>query len=369
MAERILVYGLFADKLTGQDTFLLNMNAFMSSDCIFDYVVMGNACIHEADIRRKGGTIYYIENYWESPIGYIRDVIRIYRSARSSHRTAYFNLFSMVHDIPIIVGKMLGYKIVLHSHNSSIPRLHSLHFFNRFFINHFLKPDKRLACSEVAAQFMFGKNKSYTKIYNAIDTVRFQYHETSREKIRDGLNIDGKLVIGFVGRLESQKNPFYLVDIACVVHKTEENFIMLIIGDGEYKKGMQDRAKKCGVEDHFLFMGNVKNVEEYYCGMDVFVLPSLYEGLPLVLVEAQSTGLPCVISKEGVSYETVIIDEMIRQESIHDNIHGWADAILDFNRKDIARAKCHRKVEESRYNICTEAERLEGILTGIGRKK
>ena len=153
---RILVFGVFANKVTGQDTFLLNMRNNMSENCIFDFVVIGHDCIHKEKIKKLGGEIYYVREYWTNPIGYLLDIFSICKMEKATHSVAYINLFSMVHATPIIVCKLLGYKIVLHSHNSSLTRYRTLHNINKRIFG-YMKNVIRLACSQVAADFMYKK--------------------------------------------------------------------------------------------------------------------------------------------------------------------------------------------------------------------
>ena len=356
---RVLVFGMSAKKVTGQDTFLMNMRSHMSENCIFDYVVIGDDCIYKEKIKNSGGEIYYVRNYWKAPVGFLIDLWNVCKKERKKHTVAYINLFSMVHAMPIVVCRFLGYNIVLHSHNSSLLRYKILHSINKLVFSHMRNVD-RLACSQVAADFMYGKNAKWKMIHNAIDTNRFKYSEGERKKIRLKLRLDEKFVIGFVGRLETQKNPMFLVDLLAEIK--DEDTVLLILGEGLYKLSMFDKAKEYGISDRIIFMGNVPDVHSYYNAMDVLLLPSIYEGLPIVLIEAQASGLPCIISMEGVSEEAIVNDELMRRISIKGGCTAWVGAIDEFRNLKIDKLRSNEIIKKSRYNIKKEAAVLESVL-------
>ena len=202
---RVLVHGLVGTNLGGIETFLLNMNDFMSDDCIFDYVVEEESCMHEARIKRKGGRIYYVNSRVTNPIGNTIDLIKLYRKHRKEYKTIYYNLSSLSWILPEILGKVMGFNVVVHSHNAMLIDANSgflhrnMNRINRWILAHMRVT--RLACSKYASEFMFGKKES-TQIFNGIDVEKYEFSEDTRARVRSkyGIN-DEDFVVGTVGRL------------------------------------------------------------------------------------------------------------------------------------------------------------------------
>ena len=362
---RILTYGLLYNRLSGQDTFLFNMNRNMER-CSFDYFVLGDYCLHEERIKKDGGKLYLVRNYWKNPIGYIADNYRILKENRSSHDICYFNLFSMVHLTPIVLARLLNYKIVMHSHNSSLERYWTLHRINRFLFGG-MKKCTRLACSKKAAEFMYGKGqgRAATIINNAIEVEKFRFSNDAREKLKRELNIEGKTVFGFVGRLDPQKNPIFLIDIFSEIAKLNDDAMFVIVGDGGMRKEVEAKIKEYCLEDKILLLGIREDVNLLYSIMDVFILPSLYEGLPIVLVETQAAGLVSIVSEEAVPKETRVEDNYIIYKSINLSAAEWARDAINACDKSRDRLEWNDRLAKSQFEIKNEAKRLEEIFLNL----
>ena len=227
--------------------------------------------------------------------------------------------------------------------------------FSKVFANRYF------CCSELAGRWLFG-NKTYNqgKVYllnNAIDVDKFKYNEKVRKAKRKELNIKDKdLVIGHIGRFVKPKNHEFLIDIFNEIHKQNKNTILLLAGDGPLKEEIQNKVKKIGLEKNVQFLGQRNDANELYQAMDAFVLPSLYEGLPVVGVEAQAAGLPCFLSTD-MTKETKVLDSTQFISLTHDTKY-WADKILKevktFERKDSS-----REITDNNFNIKKEIRKIE----------
>ena len=152
-----------------------------------------------------------------------------------------------------------------------------------------------LACSEAAGEWMFD-GRSFSVIKNGIDLLKYRYNEHTRERLRASLGIaEGKL-IGIIGRLDPEKNPTFSLKVVQRVLSDNADFTAVFVGDGELRRAIESSAKKADLEGRVIFTGAVDNVNEWLSAIDCLLMPSLFEGLPFVLVEAQAAGLPCVIS-------------------------------------------------------------------------
>lgn len=222
-------------------------------------------------------------------------------------------------------------------------------------------------CGMDAAKFYFGDrivdNNNFRIIHNAIDTNTFKYDEKRRQAVRRDMGLTGKYVIGNVGRFAKQKNHAFILEVFKAVVDECDNAVLLLIGDGKLEKKIKRKAASLGIADRTIFMGNIENVSYMYQAMDAFLLPSLFEGLPVVGVEAQCAGLKCFFS-DAVTQE-IAITENARFLNLKDGAAKWAGEILKakkYFRKDMS-----EKIIEAGYSIDSEARRLQDYYSSIIR--
>jgi len=197
------------------------------------------------------------------------------------------------------------------------------------------------ACSRKAGEFLFGradvKNGKVHILNNAIDCEKYGYNPETRRKVRKELRLENCFVIGHVGRLWKQKNHAFLLDIFFELYKTEKDAVLLLAGSGELEREIRDKAHRQGINKSVIFLGNRSDVRDLLQAMDVFVLPSFFEGLPLTLVEAQASGLRCFTST-NVTEEAKVTD-LVRYISLSKSAAFWADTISacrGYERQDAA---------------------------------
>lgn len=365
---RVLVYGMVGTHRGGIETFLLKMSQHMSSNIVFDYVIEEDSCMHEEEIKARGGKIYYIAQRSKKPLKNIQDNYRLLKALKKEVDAVYFNLSSLSWIIPIELAIKLGYRVYIHSHNAEFIAANSGKIYR--LANAISKkrvaslPVTRLTCSKPATEFMFGKPDNVTMIYNAINPEKFAFHAQIRTKIRQELNMkDDEFVIGFVGRLQYQKNPLYLAEIMKNITQCRENVKMLVIGQGDMEQELRQKIREYGLEDKIQLLGNCTNVNELLQAMDVFVLPSYHEGLPYVVVEAQTSGLKCLVS-EAVTKE-VNLTGNVQFLPLTDDTQDWKNAIIELmDKPNTNREQWAAFVGDTNFNIQNEAVRLEGILSG-----
>ena len=218
-----------------------------------------------------------------------------------------------------------------------------------------------MCCSELAGRWLFG-NKEYDKgnvylLNNAIDLDKFKYNDSLRKKKRKELGIKDKtLVIGHIGRFVAQKNHDFLIDIFNEIHKKNNNSILLLAGQGPLMEDIKNKVKELNLEDSVKFLGQRNDANELYQAFDVFLLPSLYEGLPVVGVEAQASGLLCYLS-DDMTKETKVLD-ITKFMSLNNTPEEWADNILD-DVKKYKRIDTSKEMTAKNFNIKEEAKKLE----------
>lgn len=184
---------------------------------------------------------------------------------------------------------------------------------------------KRIACGVLAGQYLYGK-KNFQIFTNAIETAKYSFDQDKRNNLRKTLNIyENDIIVGHVGRFFEQKNHKFIIDIFYKFKQTHSNSKLVLIGEGVLRSQIEDYSTERGLSDSIIFTGNVSNVNDYLQIFDIFLMPSLYEGLPVSVIEAQASGLPCVLSST-IDKECDITGN-VSFVSLNNPIEEWCHAI------------------------------------------
>ena len=211
------------------------------------------------------------------------------------------------------------------------------------------------ACGKDAGDWMFG-GASYQIINNAIDVAAYTYDPTKRQEMRRQLGLENDFTIGHVGRFNQPKNHPFLIDIFAALLKKEPNAVLLLVGGGEGMSKMQEKVQELGIAEHVRFLGVRSDVADLMQAMDMFVLPSLYEGLPVTMVEAQAAGLPCIIS-DKVPPECILTEGLVDVMPLSASPSAWAEKILA--KRAIPRTDRRAEIAAHGFDITTEAVKLQ----------
>lgn len=354
----------------GIGTFLRNMHMGIDSSKIkFDYLI--NASPDEQGdfdkaVKGFGGDVFYLpELKYRNTINYIKKLNEFFK---------YHNEYDIVHLHTANIGVFtfafaLKYGIkyrILHSHNTkySDKKLNSIR-------NYFLQlPVKKMAniffaCSEKAGEFLFGnKNFDPKKMFiakNAIDADVFRFDEIKRINKRNEMNLQNKIVIGHVGRFNPQKNHSFIIDIFKELHLQNGNYYLILIGDGELKDQMIEKVKRENLMDSVVFLGNRNDIDELLQVMDLFLMPSLFEGLPLVGIEVQAAGLPCIMA-DSITDELKITD-YIDFVSLSESSGHWSQVISE--KLNMKRRDTYEEIVNAGYDIKNAAKKLEDFYSKL----
>lgn len=325
----------------------------------FDFICDNDSTnIPYEEIESLGGRVYLIPPY-QKVFAYQKELNKLLKENNYKIIHSHINTLSV---FPLHAAKKAGVPVrIAHSHSTTNKKE-----WKKNILKQVLRPFSKLyatnymCCSELAGRWLFG-NKAYNegKVYllnNAIDINKFKYNENTRNKIRKQYNIkDNTLVIGHIGRFVKQKNHEYLIDIFNEVHKQNKNSILLLAGQGPLLESIKDKVNNLNLSNNVIFLGQVNNSNEIYQAMDVFVLPSLYEGLPVVGVEAQSSGLLCILST-SMTKETKVLDSTIFID-LDKNAEYWSNTILE-NLKNYKRSDTTEEITDNNFNIDKEASKL-----------
>lgn len=356
---RVLQTGMHKNH-GGVESFILNYaQALKAHGVVFDHIdLQGKGIACEEQILSEGSKIYTLKDYRKHPFSATKRVTEIVREGNYS--CVHINMLSAASLVPVIGALMGKAKVFVHSHNSQTLGIHRkvLHAMHAIILRRL--PITRLACGKMAGDWMFGK-KDYEIIPNAIDTEKFRFCPESRAELRAGLGLeDDTFVLGFVGRISPQKNPLYLTKVLdAVINRGLRNTKLLLVGDGELQEQVRKNAEDLKIADKVIFAGSQSNVNQWYSAMDILLLPSLWEGLPLVAVEAQTAGLPCIFS-DKITKETALT-ELVAFCELTEAADNWADTILNSRKKVLDRCGYADRIAKTNYSIHQSAKRLWSI--------
>ena len=262
----------------------------------FDFVKhKEKKCDFEDEIVEMGGRIYEAPEYKGYNIIQYQNWWRAFFENHPECIIVHGHAYTIA-DLYLSIAQKYGRITVAHSHCTSVSGRGLLQTYKRLLAKRAgYHADYCIACSSEAGKWLF-KGKSFSVLNNAINTSEFAYNATKREAIRKKYAIENRIVIGHIGSFTKQKNHFFLLEVFAKLKGQLPNAILLLIGGGKEKENIESRAIELGVFDSIVFTGVQRNVSELLSAMDIFVLPSLYEGLPVVAVEAQANGLTCFLS-------------------------------------------------------------------------
>jgi glycosyltransferase involved in cell wall biosynthesis len=279
--------------------------------------------------------------------------------------------------LTLALAKRVGIKrTIIHSHNDVRPHLQDRGFAYAIYVTgvrmaYRALADRGLAASVLAAESMFGESwkddQRWRLLYYGVDSKPFARPKDPNLRARLGIP-NGAFVLGHVGRFHEQKNHEFLIEIVAAAQKTRPEVHCLLIGDGPLREEIRADIRRRGLENHFTFVADTMSVSDYMIGaMDCFVFPSRYEGLGLVVVEAQAAGLPCVIS-DRVPVEAVVDNELVRLLPLEKAPEHWANVVLEMGQhKSVDHAKAMARVKNSRFDLDHCIDSLHDLYVRLAR--
>lgn len=323
----------------------------------FDFVCeVDEECIFNEEIRKLGGIIYYVPklssknifvyyHYWLKFFEEHPEYSLIHGHVRSS--AVFYLLAAKRHKI----------KSIIHSHSQF--RNHTISGYIKEALQYPIRllADYTMACSVEAARYLFGEKVSKTTyiLGNFINVEKFLFDGKRRNEVRKELLLNDQMVIGTVGRVVEEKNPFFVIDIASELVKKDIQFKFLWVGDGYLIEEVRARLREEKLDDYFILVGSKENVADYLFAMDVFILCSKSEGFGISAIESQASGLPTLLSE--VIPSEVALTPLAKRLSIDDGAKPWGDAICGCtileNRKQHFNA-----IAESEFNVTVACAKI-----------
>lgn len=350
----------------GLETMLMNYYRHIDRNKIqFDFLThRPYRSDYDDEIEALGGRIYYAPRLYPQNFPKYFRYMRDFFKEHPEYKIVHSHIDSMSF-MPLLAAKKAGVPVrIAHSHNTSIDR-DMKYFLKQYFRFQIPKVANYFcACGKEAGEFLFG-SKEYQYIPNAIEVGRFLYDPKVRERTRRNLGWDGHYIIGHVGRLSYQKNHDYLVKIFKEISMQDDSALLVLIGVGEKEEEIRKLIEKLGLTKKVAMLGSRSDVNELYQAMDVFVMPSFFEGIPVVGVEAQFSGLPCVFSDKVP--RQVKFAENVKFISLKESEKEWAKNIMEY--KGLHRKEDPKLALNSEYNIQNACLLLENYyLSFYGEK-
>lgn len=364
MSEPIrILHVLGGLSLGGAESRIMDLYRNLNREEIqFDFLVHAAEEQHfDKEIQRLGGRIYRVPKFklynWFS----YKKALRRFFAEHHEFRAVHGHMTSTA-SIYLPLAKKAGIPIAI-AHSRSAGTTPGLKGAATRWLRHSLKrrADICLACSREAGEAVYGrkwmKQGRVEVIPNAIAADKYVYDEKERRRLREELGLENRLVIGHVGSFRAAKNHTFLIQVFAKIHEKRPDAVLLLLGAGELMEEIRRQTTEAGLEDAVLFLGNRADVSPYYQAMDYLVFPSLYEGLPGTVVEAQTSGLKCLIS-DRISRE-VCLTELVTVLPLERSPEEWAEQVLrgcEYERKDRL-----DRVKEAGFDIGAQLERYRKL--------
>lgn len=345
----------------GLETLLMNYYRNIDREIIqFDFLTHREEHgQYDDEIEQLGGNIYHVPHLNPLNPGY-------YKALDDFFRTHPYNIVHSHLDctstFPLRAAKKAGvpYRIAhIHSTSQDKDFKYPIKMLSKKMMPYYATDF--FACGEVAGKWAF-PGKKFVVMKNAIDTAKYMPNVSIRSKVRKEFNLENEFLVGHVGRFAPPKNHTFLLKIFSEFKRIEPSAKLMLVGGGDREPDIIQEAERLGIISDVIFTGVRADVNELMQAMDVFVLPSLYEGLPVTMVEAQAAGLPCVIS-DKVPMECAIVDGLVKSVALSDDLSIWVDALQ--KAKNIERRDHTQEISEKGYDIKQAADWLKNYYISL----
>lgn len=351
-------------KRGGIESFMMNYYRRIDPQKVkIDFLVHGYE-IGEFDeeILKRGSKIYHVPTKSKHPIKYRKELYKIFSSGEYQIVHSHCDAIS---GWILKIASKAGVPIrIAHSHNTATLTHNRI----KLLINDYYKRQipkcatQMFACSKAAGEWMFGPKSDFKVIPNAIELEKYAFSKTSRDEVRKKFNCEENYVVGHIGRFDYQKNHSFIIELWREITSKHKNFKLMLVGDGDLRDEIERKIGEYKLEDSIIFTGVQENTGPFYSAFDSFILPSHFEGLPVVAVEAQANGLSCYLSKNIT--DEVCLTKLVERIDIT-GVERWVKA-LEKNAESMSVSEriensslAIRDIEEKKYGIETAAQLLQ----------
>lgn len=354
---KVLMIGM-TEGVGGVETFICNVKKNLSLDVHMDFLVHQD--INEryyADILSNNSKIFKVTGIKENIFKFLKDIFKFYK--HNKYDVVHINECDakmFIYAIPLLFDK--NTKLIIHSHSTSTENKY-VHGVLKFFQNQ--RANIKIACSDMAYKFMFGECENKIIIHNGIDLGNFSYDKDVRVVKRKELGIEDEIVLCSIARFTAEKNHKKIVDIFYEFNKINKNSKLVLVGVGPLEEEIKDMVKELNISNRVLFLGNRYDVNQLLSALDVFLLPSLFEGLPFVSLEGQACSI-LFFASNNVSREIAVTD-LVHFLDLKQDSEEWAREIENVLNSKINRESIiyQQKIKNAGFDIKEVCENLEKI--------
>lgn len=362
--KKVLVFGM-TENPGGIESVIMNYYRNINREVIqFDFLCNCRTIAYEKEIESLGGKIFSVTARKKNPLEFRKQMNDFMKLHAKEYDAIWVNVCSLVNiDYLIFAKKYKIPKIIIHCHNSDndgnqIKKL--VHLYNKNRIEKYATDF--WSCSDAASPWFFGQkiihSDKYKVIPNAIDVEQYERNDEVRIAMRKKYQLEDKIVIGHVGRFHFQKNHSFLIDIFEQLARRNDKYRLILIGQGALENDIKKLVAQKSLEKKVIFCGVQSDTSEFYQMMDCFVLPSLFEGLGIVALEAQACSLPCVLSDQVPSI--VKVNDNVSFLSLKADLNKWADTIEYYTSHSDLCLENH--MQESIFSIKKQTDFFERLL-------
>lgn len=358
MEEPIRVLHIL-QRMEAGGTQALLMNIYRNIDrnkVQFDFLVeYPDKQFYDEEILKLGGKIYYSN---------VRNDFNIFKFIKKLKKIIKENDYKIVHMHTYSIGyfclktaKECNVPIrIAHSHNNQT--VHDFKYLPKLFLQRIytIYANNLLACSEEAGRYLF-KNKDFKVLNNAIDSKKFIYNEDIRKEKRKEIGLENSFVVGHVGRFHPQKNHKFLIEIFAKIKERKDNAKLLLIGTGDLENSIKKQVQKLNLQNDVIFLGNRTDVNDLYQAMDIFIFPSLFEGLGIVAIEAQASGTPIVCSNNLPP--EIEISSICKKLSLNETTEAWADEAIKLAEDNKSKQNMQQQVINAGFDLSDIVNKLQ----------
>ena len=356
--KRILFVVSGAMVLGGTETMLMNWYRNFDKNLIqVDFVCYGEKeGAYDEEIKKLGGKIFRLPSKREN---IIKNLLGIYKICKENKYEIIHVHMDAMSFYPLFMAKLAGVKTrICHCHSTnhlytSVINLQLKKVLTRFLP--FVATDL-FACSEASGRWLY-KNKNFSVIHNAIQLEKFEYSPETEKKVREKFGLSDKIVIGNVGNMNYPKNHLFMLEVFSEVKKNEEKSALILVGDGPDRESIEKKIHDLQIDDDVFLLGQRNDVCEIIQSFDAFILTSIFEGFPVVLVEAQAAGIPCVVS--DTITDEVRITDLVETVSLKESATRWANSVI--NQVKRKKTRMNNMIIKNGFDSVQESKKLESF--------
>lgn len=346
----------------GTESMIMNLYRNIDHEkFVFDFLVHNNSKGYfDEEIRSLGGNIFFIPKF--NGLNYIQYMRECNKFFKENQYDIVHGHISSSASFYLLVAKKSGAITIAHSHSIYAKSIHSIAhklftFSTRYIADYFFSPTLSAGCDRFGEKIV--KSNKFFIVKNGFSIENYRFREDNRETVRNSFNFTEKdLVFINIGRFEEAKNHSFIIDVFSKICEKNEDCYLILIGIGTLKNKIMEKVKSLSIEDRVLFLENRTDIPNLLCAADLFIFPSLNEGLGISLIEAQATGIRCIVS-ENIPVEAILDDEKVKVEKISSGIDNWEEQSMKLLKYPNCRTRSYHLVEEAGYDIKDSTKKLE----------